>query len=42
MVANMRESIADLGYAARALRHNPGFAAAAILLLALGIRPIVN
>lgn len=33
----MRESIADLGYAARALRHNPGFAAAAILLLALGI-----
>jgi putative ABC transport system permease protein len=33
----MRELIADLGYAARALRHNPGFAAVAILLLALGI-----
>ena len=33
----MRESIADLGYAARALRKNPGFAATAILLLALGI-----
>ena len=33
----MRETIADLGYAARALRHNPGFAAVAILLLGLGI-----
>ncbi|MGA2736941.1 MAG: ABC transporter permease [Bryobacteraceae bacterium] len=33
----MRESIADLGYAARALRNNPGFATFAILLLALGI-----
>src|ERR1039458_206473 len=35
--SHMREFIADLGYAARALRKNPGFAAAAILLLALGI-----
>jgi predicted permease len=33
----MRESIADLGYAARALRNNPGFATVAILLMALGI-----
>ena len=33
----MRETIADLGYAARALHHNPGFATVAILLLALGI-----
>jgi predicted permease len=33
----MRESIADLGYAARALHKNPGFATVAILLLALGI-----
>ena len=30
----MREFIADLGYAARALRNNPGFAVVAILLLA--------
>ncbi len=33
----MRESIADLAYAVRALRSNPGFATVAILLLALGI-----
>src|SRR5580700_11555113 len=33
----MGESIADLGYAVRALRNNPGFASVAILLLALGI-----
>jgi putative ABC transport system permease protein len=33
----MGESTADLGYAVRALRNNPGFAAVAILLLALGI-----
>jgi len=33
----MSELVADLGYAARALRQNPGFAAAAILLMALGI-----
>ena len=32
----MRESIADLAYAVRALRNNPGFATVAILLLALG------
>jgi len=33
----MREFIGDLAYAARALRHNPGFATIAVLLLALGI-----
>ena len=33
----MREFIADLGYAVRALRKNPGFAMVAVLLLALGI-----
>jgi len=33
----MREFTADLGYAARALRHNPGFATVVVLLLALGI-----
>jgi putative ABC transport system permease protein len=33
----MPELVADLGYATRALRKNPGFATAAILLLALGI-----
>src|ERR1022692_3075700 len=35
--SHMREFIPYLGSAARALRKNPGFAAAAILLLALGI-----
>ncbi len=33
----MGDFLADLGYAARALRRNPGFAAIALLLLALGI-----
>jgi putative ABC transport system permease protein len=33
----MREFLDDLGFAARALRKNPGFATIAILLLALGI-----
>ena len=33
----MRESIADLGYATRALGNSPGFATVAIVLLALGI-----
>jgi len=33
----MREFLSDVAYAARALRHNPGFAAIAILLMALGI-----
>jgi predicted permease len=33
----MREFLADLGYSARALRSNPGFAIVAVLLLALGI-----
>ena len=33
----MGEFLSDLGFGARALRKNPGFAAAAILLLALGI-----
>ena len=33
----MRQFTADLGYAARSLHHNPGFATVAVLLLALGI-----
>src|SRR5580704_13688875 len=33
----MRETIADLGYAARALRRNPGFATVAVFLVAVGI-----
>ncbi len=33
----MRDFLDDFAYAARALRHNPGFASVAVLLLALGI-----
>jgi hypothetical protein len=37
MVAMLREIANDLAYAARALRKAPGFALAAIALLAVGI-----